>query len=76
MNQENTEAIEYYDRALEIEPNKARTWYNKGVGLDNLGEHDEAMKCYDKSMELSPNDFMAWYNEDAKLYSQGQVNKQ
>jgi tetratricopeptide (TPR) repeat protein len=29
------EAIEYYDKALEIDPKYMLAWYNKGLVLDN-----------------------------------------
>ena len=49
------EAIKYYDKAIEIDPNNANAWNNKGLALDNLGKYEEAIKCYDKAIEIDPN---------------------
>ena len=54
------EAIEHFDKAIELDPNYVDAWYNKGVVLDNLGEHEEAIECYDKALELDPNNADAW----------------
>jgi Flp pilus assembly protein TadD len=46
------EAIEALDKALELDPQFAYAWYNKGVVLEKLGKSDEAQVCYDKAKEL------------------------
>ncbi len=45
----NEEALECFDKAIEIEPNYTKAWRNKGVALDNLGRHEEAIKCFEKA---------------------------
>jgi tetratricopeptide (TPR) repeat protein len=35
-NKEYKEAMECYDKALEIDPNDASAWYNKGLALNKL----------------------------------------
>ena len=49
-------AMECYDRAIEIDPNLARAWLNKGVLYDNQGDAENAMKCKDKAKELGFHD--------------------
>ena len=46
------EAIGCYDKALEINPNYAGTWYNKGVALDELGRYKEAVESKGKAAFL------------------------
>jgi tetratricopeptide (TPR) repeat protein len=46
--------MEYYNKALELNPNFAFAWKNKAVLLDQLGKHDEALSFYDKALELVP----------------------
>ena len=48
------EAIEYYDKALEIDPENAEALNNKGVALDDLGKYNEAIEYYDKVLEIDP----------------------
>ncbi|OPX73492.1 MAG: Tetratricopeptide repeat protein [Methanoregulaceae archaeon PtaU1.Bin059] len=49
-----TDAIDYYDRALAIDPECSIAYLAKGVSLHNLGRYDEAIACYDKAFLLDP----------------------
>jgi tetratricopeptide (TPR) repeat protein len=72
---EHNKAIQCYDKAIEIDPNYADAWYNKGVTLYRLGKHnDEAIQCYDKAIEIDPNYADAWYNKGVTLYRLGKHN--
>ena len=42
------EAIECYDKILEIDPRALNAYHNKGVALEKLGRHEEAEKCFAK----------------------------
>ena len=44
-----TGAIEYYDKALAIQPNDTYALDNKGLALDNLENHTGDIEYYDKS---------------------------
>jgi tetratricopeptide (TPR) repeat protein len=46
------EAIQCYDKVLELDPAFKRAWNNKGFALALLGKHGEAIQCYDKALEL------------------------
>jgi uncharacterized protein YjbI with pentapeptide repeats len=48
------EAIEYYDKALEINPNYADALNGKGNALRNKGKYNEAIEYYDKALEINP----------------------
>lgn len=43
------EAIKNYDLAIQLEPNCAEAYYNKGCALENQGKIDESNKCYEKA---------------------------
>ena len=61
---EYNKAIEFFDKAIEIEPDHASAWYNKGVALSKLGRYDEELKAYDKAIEIKPDHASAcWYNK-------------
>ena len=45
---------------MEIDPNNANAWYNKGLALDNLGNRQEAIEYYDKAIGIDPKYVMAW----------------
>jgi tetratricopeptide (TPR) repeat protein len=61
------EAIEYYERALRIDPNHVNALNNKGVALANQGEYKEAIECYDKALEIDPNYTTAQNNKKLAL---------
>lgn len=48
------EALEYCDKALELNPKLADVWNNKGACLNRLGRNQEAIECYDKALEINP----------------------
>jgi len=50
-----TEALECYDEVLEINPQFALAWLNKGWALGALGRYTEALECYDEAIEIDPN---------------------
>ena len=58
------EAVECFDKALEIDFNLASAWMHKGNALDYLGRHKEALACYDKALEIDPNylALLVWTN--------------
>jgi tetratricopeptide (TPR) repeat protein len=59
------EAIAYFDKAIELDPNFAEVWVNRGTAKGNLKRHKEAITDFDKAIELNPNDVKAWVNRGA-----------
>lgn len=69
MNGEYEKALEYFDRALKIDPENASAWSNRGVVLKMLGRNEEAMKSYNRAIEIDPSHGDAWYNKGRLLMS-------
>ncbi|GIU71488.1 MAG: hypothetical protein KatS3mg003_0967 [Candidatus Nitrosocaldaceae archaeon] len=61
------EAIEAYNKALEINPNYAEAWNNKGYALAKLQRYEEAIEAYNKALEINPNYAEAWNNKGYAL---------
>lgn len=61
------EAIECYDKAIEINPNFFLAWGNKGLALFNLKRYEEAMECFDKIIDIEPRDFQGYENKGRAL---------
>jgi len=61
------EAIDCFDKALAIDPRKAKPWANKGVSLGALGRSEEAIACYDKALAIDPRYAPAWSNKGSDL---------
>ena len=47
------EAMQAYDKAIEIDPNYVDAWFNKGTLLGKLGKNEDAKKCFDKVIQLT-----------------------
>jgi curved DNA-binding protein CbpA len=69
------EAIQCYDKAIDIDPDNPVVWNNKGLALSSLGKYDEAIQCYDKVIGIDPNDADAWNNKGLALSSLGNADE-
>ncbi len=57
------EALDAYNKALEINPQYAKAWYNKGDALYVLNRYEETLEAYEKAVKLDPLD------QDAEVWS-------
>jgi|GEM_PF-3913387 len=55
-------AIEYYNKAIEIDPNHPFAHNNRALAYFRLGEYDKAFSGYDKAIELKPDYAIAYAN--------------
>ena len=62
------QAIEDYDRAIEINPENAGAYYNRGVAYGKLGDHRQAIEDYDRAIEINPEYAEAYNNRGARLW--------
>jgi tetratricopeptide (TPR) repeat protein len=83
------DAIQYYDKALDIDPNYKEALNGKGNALDGLGNyaqdiqyydkairyHDMAIQYYDKALSIDPNDKYALYGKGNALSSLGKYTQ-
>ena len=44
--------IKEYDRALQINPDDADTWLNKGIILKRMGKYSDGARCIEKAIDL------------------------
>jgi len=70
-----SEAMEYFDKMLEIAPENPEAWNDKGVCLSSLGDHEGAVKCFEKALELNPDYPQAWANIAAACISLGRYDE-
>jgi tetratricopeptide (TPR) repeat protein len=64
------QAIQCYDKAIEIDPNYVDAWYEKGNALYGL----ESIQCYDKAIEIDPKYAKAWYGKGNTLLALSYVD--
>jgi tetratricopeptide (TPR) repeat protein len=69
------EAIEAFDKAIEIDPEYAEAWYNKGNALYAQSKYNEAMQAFDKAIEIDPHDVYSWHNKGMILYEHGKYDE-
>jgi PAS domain S-box-containing protein len=67
------EAIQCFDRVIEIEPNHSGAWNGRGVCLKELGRYEEAIQCFEKVISLNPNDEEVYYNKGEALEKLGKA---
>ena len=65
------EALEAYNKAIEIKPEYQDAWYNKGIVLYNLDRHEEALRTFEKVIEFNPDVHDAWRGKGAALQKLG-----
>jgi len=49
------EALEAFNRSIEIDPDNADIWLSKGNALDKLGRHEEASEAFARSGNMLNN---------------------
>jgi tetratricopeptide (TPR) repeat protein len=57
------EAITYYDKILNENPQHVSSLNNKGYALSKLKDFDNAIKCYDAALQISPDDLSLLVNK-------------
>ncbi len=62
------EALEKFDKGLEINLEDADIWRYKGSTLYMLGRYEEALEAFDRSLEINPKDANAWSFKGSTLY--------
>ena len=65
------EAIQAFNKAIQIYPQYAEAWNNKGLALSIQNKYDEAIKAYDISIQLNPQFAETWYNKGHTLLAIG-----
>ncbi len=69
------QALANFDRGIEVEPDYATIYHNKGWYLNKLGRHKEAIEYFEKTLGLEPARAVTYENlADAYLHL-GSTNK-
>ncbi|MEA5465076.1 tetratricopeptide repeat protein [Leptothoe sp. PORK10 BA2] len=65
------DAIQAYDAALAIKPDKHAALSNKGNSLANMGRYEDAIQAYDAALAIKPDKHEALYNKGISLDNMG-----
>jgi len=68
-------ALDHIDRSLELEPDNAECWNDRGFIADALGDKALALRCYRVSLALDPRSPDAHNNIAVALESQGKLEQ-
>jgi tetratricopeptide (TPR) repeat protein len=66
-------ALQDYNQAIAQSPKDADLYVNRGIALDELGQHQQAISDYTKALELKPDQILAYYNR-ANAHQQLKAN--
>ena len=67
------EAITYYDKILNENPNHLACLNNKGYALSKLKDYDSAIQCYDAALKLDSKDIPVLVNKISSLRKKGNL---
>ncbi|AKB25194.1 hypothetical protein MSMTP_1725 [Methanosarcina sp. MTP4] len=81
------EAIDAFDKAIEIKNDSSKAWYDKGLTLRELGKiekedevkltkYNETIDAFDKATEINPNYQDAWYFKGIALRELGEIEQE
>jgi tetratricopeptide (TPR) repeat protein len=65
------DAIDSFDKAIEIDPTNAKAWNNKGYAFMFLGNNNESLYYFNKAIDLDPKYAIAWNNKATALINTG-----
>lgn len=65
------EAVQAYDRAIQIDPSFADAWKAKASALASAGQHQESLQAYDRAIELYDKSINADSNRSEAWYEKG-----
>ncbi len=67
--------LEFYDKALALDPKNVDAWFGKGVILQSQHAYEKALECYEKALALDPQRLEAWTGKGEILQSQQAYEK-
>lgn len=69
------EAIYFYNKCIEINPNDYEGYNNRGATFSRIGEKDKAFVDFDKAIELKTDYALAYHNRGQIFFEKGEYNK-
>ena len=69
------DAIYYFDKVLDVEPNHVKALANKGNALGKLGKYDQAIICYDLILKDKPEHVTSLLKKGLALHYLGRYSQ-
>ena len=70
-----TDALAAFNKAIELNPQYANAYLNRGNVYCSFGKYNQAIKDYNKAIELNPKDAEAYYNRGVVYSKLGNHNQ-
>ncbi|MCB9246920.1 MAG: tetratricopeptide repeat protein [Flavobacteriales bacterium] len=61
------QALESYNRTIELDSTYAMAWFNRGVMQSNMKRYDQAVSDYNRTISLQPDYYPAYHNRGNAL---------
>lgn len=61
------EAIERFDKVINLQNDNYSAWFNKGWALKRLSRYEEAVTFYDQGLKFNNNNYLAWFGRGNAL---------
>lgn len=74
-NGDHSQAIADFDKAIQLQPDNAMTYYNRGVANGGKGENELAISDYDKAIQRNPDFAEAYFNRGVGYDTMGDSAK-
>ena len=55
-------AIEDFNKAIDLKPDYAKAYYNRGIAYGDKGDFDRAIEDFNKAIDLNPDYAKAYYS--------------
>ena len=68
-------ALAEFREAIELNPNHAAAWINRGTAYHDLHQYDKAIADYSKVIELDPQNVLAWIRRGSSYHDIHQYDK-
>jgi len=79
------EALQFYEKALTIDPRNEHAWFHKGAGFydlggngdisDRVGRFEQAIFCFDSALAISPDNVSGWLWRGRALHELGRYKE-
>lgn len=69
------DALQYFSKILNIDPNDPIALGNKGAALTQLNRHEEALVFYNKALQIDPTNTNVLNNMAASLFQLGRIDE-
>ena len=61
------EALEYFDKAIQVLPSNDFAWGDRGLILDKLGRVEEALESFSRAIAIDSSNPITWHNKGLTL---------